>query len=357
MSAGSLDDCIKAMTASFTEARQHHPAILFIDEIDSAGNRENFSGQNATWNTAFLNALLTQFDAMDSEEVVVIAATNYADNVDPALRRAGRLDRLIRIPRPGIEALMTLYRATLSFFGSAFRPEELRSIADASLGLTGADVIVMVRGAHRRARHDGDRAIMVDDVLNEIFRIPPTAERHPVNPQQLRATAIHEAGHAIVALALPSLRERVNMISVMPDEAAGTGGFVSIGGAEVEQTRIMLRDRICVALAARVAETMMLGEDDTTLGAGGTAADCDLARAARMALQMTGVYGFSSEAPDWWSKDGNVAEAQEIIAAERIRARKILTDHGAWYQKLVEALVQSHRLSRLEILALREVAV
>lgn len=104
--AGSLDLHVRAMRQTFVEARRYAPSILFIDEIDSIGNREQFTGPNSIYQTEVVNALLEQIQGMDANEpVIVIGATNHVDKVDPALRRAGRLDQVLQVPRPNVAGL------------------------------------------------------------------------------------------------------------------------------------------------------------------------------------------------------------------------------------------------------------
>ena len=110
-SAGALDSHLRAMHADFAEAQRYAPAILFIDEIDSIGSRDQLGGQNAVYQTEVINALLEEIQGIEATgNVIVIGATNYLDRVDPALRRAGRLDQVVEIPLPNIESLDQIYR-------------------------------------------------------------------------------------------------------------------------------------------------------------------------------------------------------------------------------------------------------
>lgn len=348
MSGNGLDDCINLMSATFSQARQQAPTIMFIDEIDSIGNRENFTGHNASWNTAFLDALLTELDGFDERErVVVIGATNFSENVDNALRRAGRLDRTIRLQRPDAVALAAMYRHVLSAYPNQLGSDEaaLRECASSSLGLTGADVEVIVRGARRRARLDGNRPIAKTDVLKEIYRIPPDAERRPLSADALRVTAWHEAGHALVGLKLPTLRDKIGIASIIPDNE-GALGFVAIVPDEANETRDSLQDRICMALAGRAAEQLLLPAGEVTTGAGGASAGNDLALARRLAEAFIGLYGFSEHYPNWWT-DGNVdEETQAVVTAQHQRATRLLTEHRETLEKLAGVLREEFVIGR-----------
>jgi len=329
MTGGGLDESIKLMSSTFSLARQQSPSIVFIDEIDSVGNRDNFSGQNASWNTAFLNALLTELDGFESrDQVIVIGATNYAENVDAALRRAGRLDRVIPVERPNAAALAAMFGGMLKNYPAALSPADLVDCAANSLGLTGADVQVMVRGAGRRARLDGNRAIVKGDVLNEIYRIPTDAERRPIRNAQLKNTALHEAGHAVIGLSLDTLADQVRIASIIPNND-GALGLVVISGSEDDETQESLLDRMCMALGGRAAEELAYGSAMVSTGAGSTGRQNDLAVARRLAEAFIGSYGFGKHHPNWWSApDANVAaEAQDIIAEQYRRASNLLKAH------------------------------
>lgn len=352
MVGGGLDDCIQLMSATFAAARQQSPSILFIDEIDSVGDRSKFQGHNASWNTAFLNALLNELDGFDDRtQVIVIGATNYADNIDAALRRAGRLDRVIQISRPDVQALKAIYLAKLRPYEHKITPEDLDNCAGLSLGLTGADIEVLVRGARRRARLDHNRAIRGDDLLEEIFSIPPQAERNPLHGPQLARTAYHESGHALVALMVPSLREHLQIASVVADQQ-GALGFVGIKHAGYNQTRSELLDRLCMALAGRAAEALIFGEEHVSTGAGGYSTQNDLAMARRLAEAIVGVYGFSTQHPNWHTTTPSETEMQQLIAQQYDRAKGLLDAQRSLLVTLSERLQKCHVLDRDALLAI-----
>ncbi|HJP89521.1 MAG TPA: AAA family ATPase, partial [Candidatus Limnocylindrales bacterium] len=152
----SLGPHIAAIRKTFAEARDYAPSILFIDEIDSIGSRERLEGdRNSLYITEVINAVLEQMQGLDAAApVVVIGATNHENAVDPALRRSGRLDRVIRIPRPNAAALANIYSIHLGKLGSGTTFDagvDTTALGRLSIGLTGADVERIVRGAARRA--------------------------------------------------------------------------------------------------------------------------------------------------------------------------------------------------------------
>ena len=142
--AGALDAHLRAMRADFAEARRYAPAIMFIDEIDSIGSRDQLSGQNSVYQTDVINALLEEIQGIESTEtVIVIGATKYLEKVDPALRRAGRLDQVIEIPLPNLDGLQQIFEHYLAEFrlqGGSVGEVDTRSLAQLAFGLTGADI-------------------------------------------------------------------------------------------------------------------------------------------------------------------------------------------------------------------------
>ncbi len=183
-SAGYLDAHLRAMRADFAEARRYAPAILFIDEIDSIGSRENLEGSNAQYQTEVINALLEELQSISiTDAVIVIAATNYLERVDPALRRAGRLDQVVQIRLPSIDGLEKIFAYHLSRFQAEGGPVnediDTRALAELAFGLTGADVELFVRGAARRARRQ-HRPMNQVDLVAEVTRRPRRPDSAPM---------------------------------------------------------------------------------------------------------------------------------------------------------------------------------
>lgn len=351
MTGNGLDECIKLMSATFSSARQQLPAIIFIDEIDSIGNRENFTGQNATWNTSFLNALLTEMDGFDErDQIIVIGATNCLKNVDAALLRAGRLDRTIKLSYPGMDALISMYEGMLEAYDSPLSQKDVRDCAGSSLGLTGADIEQILRSARRRARLDGNRPIRKEDVLDEIYHIPPEAKRRAMKPEEMRRTAYHEAGHALAALMLDSQKEQVCMASIIASD--DSLGFVAIPQTEQNKTRTALLERLCVMLAGRAAEEIILGKDNVTTGAGGPSSNCDLAKARQLAEAYLGTYGFSEKHPNWHSADGLDEEASALVEMQYQRVLALLRENSILLESIARSLIDKHILTREELLGL-----
>src|SRR5690606_28829575 len=174
-SAGALDQHLRAIRASFAEARRYAPSILFIDEIDSIGNRETLTGHNAVYQTEVINGVLEQVQGMDENApVILLAATNFVEKVDPALQRAGRLDQVVHVPLPNVPALEQIFVYHLRTHrdaGQVGTDVDEKQLAMLSFGSSGADVEFFVRGAARRARKSA-RLITKDDLLAEVTRRP-----------------------------------------------------------------------------------------------------------------------------------------------------------------------------------------
>ncbi|HEY4980517.1 MAG TPA: AAA family ATPase [Bradyrhizobium sp.] len=273
---GHLGHVTQAIRNAFAEARQNSPSILFIDEIDTIPARG--SGKwNDDWWTSITNTLLECLDGFERREgVVVIAACNDAARLDPALVRAGRLDRHIAIPLPDMAALLGIFRAHL---GAELEGADLRAVALAARGRTGADVERWVRQARRVAR-TAARALDLADLLGAV------RDGEPEWPVDVRLrVAHHESGHAIALLALGIAEPKALSIG------AGGGLAESDLGEIRALTRSHLEKYLVALLAGRAAEQLVFGE--ATAGAGGSE-NSDLGRATQLATRLETAYGLGS---------------------------------------------------------------
>ena len=354
-SAGHLGDHLRAMRSDFAKARRYAPAILFIDEIDSIGNRETFSGANAQYHVEVVNALLQQIQGMDPEApVIVIGATNFQNRVDPALKRAGRLDRVIQIPRPNAKALAQIYEHYLSEYVGDHLVETIdaESLGRLSVGATGADIELYVRGAIRRARSE-DRTIREVDLVDEITRKPRDPESVPrLSPEEMHRVAVHEAGHALAACLASSKGTDLAFISIVP-RSDGTLGFVaSFPSERVFLTRQEYLERLEVILAGRAAEMLTFGEDGVSGGAGGSSHTNDLAVATRAALDLVARHGLGPEGSLLWTADpdeDDLREADRLLteAYERIRAK--LEENEKGLAAITDALMERQEMTGEEL--------
>ena len=255
---GTLGHVTAAIKKCFSEARR--PGILFIDEIDSLPARGS-STQHDPWYSSVVNCVLEALDGYEKRPgLAVIAACNAPSKLDPALVRAGRLDHHIVIPLPDVPGLTGIFRMHL---GADLAAVNLRAAALAARGYTGADVEKWVRMARQRARGDG-RELGLNDLLDAV------RGGQPEWPADLRRRiAYHEAGHAIVHLALGTAQP-------MSLSIGGDGGLAeSTLGSMRAETRAHFESFLVALLGGRAAEQLVM--KDVTAGSAGSA-DSDLGR-------------------------------------------------------------------------------
>jgi len=359
--AGYLNDHLAAISRDFQEARRYEPTLMFIDEIDSIGSREKFSGNNASYNTQVVNTVLAELQGFsDRGKVFVIAATNNPENVDPALRRAGRLDRVIQVSLPTIDALEKIFGFYLNKHGvdagegSGF---DLKALAEASFGRTGADVSLAVRGAVRRARLAG-RPICQEDLLAELYNRPlDDSFTRPLTGEGLRRVAIHEAGHAFVHTSVRGGAEDISYISVVPRQD-GSLGFVAVrpnpDAGTVDRSDYLAY--LAILLGGRAAEEVFFGEDYVGAGAGGSE-NSDLAKAAEVATDMVCRLGLGRNKRLIWRGSPTIhdeAEIEELIADAYERAKDIVSQGRGFVEKLADVLVNKQELPGAELRMLIE---
>ena len=347
---GHLGELTKCLRGKFAEARKNAPCILFIDEIDSVRSRRSSGGGGAgvrhdDWWTAITNALLEELDGCQGHAgVVVIAASNYPEKVDPALRRSGRLDREIRLSAPDGPAISAILREHL---GDTLADVDLSHVSDAALGGSGADIATWVRTARQAARHAG-RPMAVGDMTAAIH--PLVA---PLPPAVRRRTAYHEAGHVVcVAIYRPGSIQRVSI-------RAGSAGKGSLGGvimdmAHEETTASDVAVILRGMMAGRAAEEIVFGE--CGCGSGGPE-ESDLAQATMIAASLELSLGMGESLT--WSGDPTfetlphmlfmhrdvALRVEQRLAGALADARSTLERHRPALDALAEALIERGALS------------
>ena len=272
----------------FEEAKKAAPSIVFIDEIDAVGRRRGAGlGGGHDEREQTLNQLLVEMDGFEGNSgVIVLAATNRVDILDPALLRPGRFDRQIFVGLPDIKG-----REEVLKVHSRKKPlaedVDLRTLAQATGGFTGADLEnLMNEGALLAARRDR-RLITMDDLHEAIIKViaGPEKKSHVVTPHARKLTAYHEAGHAVAMHALPS-HDPVHQITIVPRGQAG-GMTISLPQEDrIFRSRNELFEDIVALLGGRVAEDLVLGDIST-------GASNDLERATAIAHAMVAKYGMS----------------------------------------------------------------
>jgi cell division protease FtsH len=274
----------------FDQARQHAPAIIFIDELDALGRaRGAFVGGGHDEKDQTLNQLLAELDGFDpSSGLVLLAATNRPEVLDPALLRAGRFDRQILVDRPdkkGREQILAVHLKKVATLAEEVNAEQIAALTP---GFTGADLANLVNEAALLATRRNAEAVTMGDFTSAIERMVAGLEKRNrlLNPLERRVVAYHELGHAMVTLALPGT-DTVHKISIIP-HGVGALGYTIQRPTEDRylMTRAELEHKMAGLLGGRAAEQLVFHEFSTG------AAD-DLARVTDIARAMVLRYGMS----------------------------------------------------------------
>ena len=279
----------------FEQAKKQSPAIVFIDEIDAVGRQRGSGlGGGHDEREQTLNQLLVEMDGFAANEgVVVLAATNRVDILDPALLRPGRFDRQVFVGLPDIKGRQDIL--SIHAKGKPLAEDvDLAKVARATAGFTGADLENLLNEAALLTGRRGQKFITEDAIQQSVIKVIAGPEKHSrvIPEQERRLTAYHEAGHAVVIHALPN-HDPVHQITIVP---RGQSGGMTIFLPEEDRSyrsRAYMTEQIVSLLGGRAAEEMMLGDIST-------GASSDIQRATAIARKMVGTYGMSE-------KLGNVA--------------------------------------------------
>ncbi len=338
---GHLGHCLAAMRESFAEAKRKAPCIFLVDELDSFGDRGSFTDHNKDYSTQVVNAFLEALDGAGGRQgVVVIGATNHVGKIDPAITRAGRLDRTVEIPLPDIEALEKIFRFHLKGDLDAI---DISPAAVAARGGTGADCEAWVRRARGTARRE-NRELMLDGLLGAI------REGRNALPEHIRErVSVHEAGHAIAALAA-GLGEPQSLT------IHDWGGSTLFAGEGRAMTGLDIIKAIAQLLAGREAEKLVYG--DFTAGAGG-GEQSDLAKATMLAAAYEGSFGLGSLGPIWLGEPEQLAtpmrlvafsgKVGEILQHASAAARRAVGENRPALERLAKALCEASYLDGAQI--------
>jgi cell division protease FtsH len=356
----------------FTQAQGKAPSIIFIDELDAIGKSRGVSpvmgGHDEREQT--LNQLLAEMDGFDTQKgVILLAATNRPEILDPALLRPGRFDRQVAIDRPdlnGREKILKVHTRTVTLAPDL----DLATIAARTAGFVGADLANLVNEAALRAARQDKAAIDMTDFDEAIDRVVAGLERKSrvISPREKEIVAYHEAGHALVAESRPHA-DRVAKVSVIPRGVAALGYTQQL---PVEDryliTRAELDDRLDVLLGGRVAEELIFGDVST-------GASDDLRRATDIARHMITQYGMSetlglatfeeprqalflpvpSGQPREYSErtaETIDAEIQQMLNAAHERVRTTLGAKRATLEAVAKRLIQQEVVDRAVLVQL-----
>ena len=274
----------------FQQAKKSAPAIIFIDEIDAVGRQRGSGlGGGHDEREQTLNQLLVEMDGFGSNEgVVVLAATNRVDILDPALLRPGRFDRQVYVGLPDIKGREEILQVHAKNKPLA-EDVNLKQIARGTAGFTGADLENLLNEAALLAGRRSESFITMKDLQESIIKVIAGPEKHSrvIPERERRLTAYHEAGHAVVMHALPDL-DPVHQITIVPRGEAGGMTIYLPDEDRSYLSRSYMLDRIAGLLGGRAAEQLVLGDIST-------GASNDISRATQLARKMVGTYGMSEQ--------------------------------------------------------------
>ncbi len=361
----------------FDTAKSHRPSLIFIDEIDAVGRQRGAGlGGGHDEREQTLNQLLVEMDGFDPNSgVILIAATNRPDVLDPALLRPGRFDRRVVVDAPDNRGRREIFRVhlrgkPLDFDANeADREKAIEGLAQRTPGFTGADIANLVNeAALLAARHDKTRISLVEfaESIDRVLMGPQRRSRVMTEAVR-RRTAYHEAGHAIVGEMLEDA-DPVTKISILPRGMA-LGYTLSLPTEDrYNRTQSEIEDKIAMALAGRVAEMLVFGDMDT-------GASSDLDHVTDLARSMVCEYGMSEslgplrlgrrhgnpflgrdimEDRDYSEEIAQKidAEVRSIVDRNYKRAEKILTDNHDALERVTNALIAHETLEREAFLSI-----
>lgn len=361
----------------FEQAKKNAPCIIFIDEIDAVGRHRGAGlGGGNDEREQTLNQLLVEMDGFEaSENIILIAATNRPDVLDPALLRPGRFDRQVVVPNPDVSGREHILRVHMKEVPLA--PDvNVKTIARGTPGFSGADLANLVNEAALTAARKDRRMVTHRDFEDAKDKVMMGSERKSMamNEEERRLTAYHEGGHAIVAMNV-KMADPVHKATIVPrGQALGMVMQLPEGDRYSMKYRQMV-DRIAIMAGGRVAEELIFGKDNITSGA-----SSDIQQATKLARRMVTQWGFSdvlgtvsygeNEQEVFLghsvARSQNVseetariidAEVKKLVTHGWDEARKILKRKSADLEKLAQALLEYETLSGQEIKDLLEKGV
>jgi cell division protease FtsH len=351
----------------FQTARKQAPAIIFIDEIDSIGRKRGAGlGGGHDEREQTLNQMLAEMDGFETTEgVVMMAATNRPDILDPALLRPGRFDRQIVVPLPDLEERLPILAVHCK--DKRVDPDvDLTVVARGTPGMSGADLANLINEAALHAVRRGAVAIAMQDIEAARDRVLMGQRREStvLSDKEKEATAYHEGGHAVLAYVLPDA-DPVHKVTILPTGLAL--GVTQQLPIEERHTywREYIEDAICVLMGGRGAEML-------TLGSQSTGASNDLQRATEMARKMVREFGMSERiGPMAWGQEAQVflgedlmhsardysdvtsrvidEEVERILREQEVRAARLLQEHRRGLAAVAAALLEKETITGGEV--------
>ena len=355
----------------FAQAKKIAPAIIFIDEIDAVGRRRGTGvGGGHDEREQTLNQLLVEMDGFGrTEGVIVLAATNRADILDPALLRPGRFDRQIYVGRPDVKGRTEI----LKVHAKNKRLDEqvdLKTVARATPGFTGADLSNLLNEAAIMAARENRQALSMADINEAMMKITagPAKRSHVRQRQDLKTTAIHEAGHAVSMYFLPT-SSPVQHVTIVP-RGQSLGSTWSLPKDDASNmTRNEMYEQIVGLLGGRVAEALYVG--DISVGASN-----DIERATKLARDMVARYGMCEKLGTVSYLDGGEVfigrdyqttksysekvaatiddEVKILIDKAYEHCRQLLADNSDAFQRVVDYLLEHESMTGKQFAAVME---
>jgi cell division protease FtsH len=353
----------------FEQAKKNAPCIIFIDEIDAVGRHRGAGlGGGNDEREQTLNQLLVEMDGFEANEgIILIAATNRPDVLDPALLRPGRFDRQIVVPNPDVMGREKILRVHTRNVPVA-QGVDLKTIARGTPGFSGADLANLVNEAALLAARRGKRVVTNKEFEDAKDKVMMGAERRSLvmSESEKKLTAWHEAGHAIVALYTPE-SDPVHKATIIPRGRALGMVMQLPEGDRYSMNFTQMTSRLAVMMGGRVAEEIVFGKDKVTSGA-----SSDISAATNLARMMVTRWGFSDVLGLVAYGEGNDevflgmqmgrqqaissdtakkidAEVKRLVEEGYSEARRILTEQADQHKYLAEALLEYETLSGEEI--------
>jgi len=350
----------------FEQAKKNAPCIIFIDEIDAVGRHRGAGlGGGHDEREQTLNQLLVEMDGFGvNEGVIILAATNRPDILDPALLRPGRFDRRVVVGLPDIKGREEILKVHSR--GKPLGPDvDLKDLAKSTPGFTGADLENLLNESALLAARKGKKEITMVEIKEATFKVVvgPEKKSRVMNEKEKKLTAYHEAGHAI-AVRVASTTNKVDRVSIIPSGRAG--GYTAHKPDEdiSYHTKAQLIEEIVIALGGRAAEELVLGEVST-------GAYSDLKHANGIARDMITKYGMSEQLENLFFGDENDEiflgksyghaknfseemsskidiEVKKIIDSAYERIKSILTENMQRLHDIAQALLEKERLEGFE---------
>lgn len=356
----------------FEQAKRNAPCIIFIDEIDAVGRSRGAGlGGGNDEREQTLNQLLVEMDGFEANEgIIIVAATNRPDVLDPALLRPGRFDRQVTVGNPdvvGREKILKVHMRNVPLSKDVIP----KVIARGTPGFSGADLANLVNEAALLAARRGKRVVSAKEFDDAKDKIMMGAERRTMvmTEEEKALTAWHEAGHAIVSLKVPAA-DPIHKATIIPrGRALGMVQYLPEAD-QISMSRKQMTSRLATAMGGRVAEELKFGDDNVTSGA-----SSDIQMATRLARAMVTQWGLSDVIGpiDYGDDQGQVFLGQQLMQSssvseetsrkieEEVRklvqggmddARRIMTEYNDQWTAIAEALIEYETLTGDEILAL-----